>query len=145
MKKQTQQHEVHVQETVNLYQDGQLAAQRKVPLLIIFSQIDCAFCERLKEEVINPMLISGDYTDKVLIREFMIDHDEEITGFNGKSVEAISVFYDYDLYVTPSVLLLDSQGNELAERQIGINTVDYYSYYLDAAIDKARKIIRARP
>lgn len=124
-------------QTTNLQQDARLASRRQVPILLVFSQEDCPFCERLKKEIIEPMLISGDYTHRVLIREFMIDDDDSAIGFDGKPVAPMDVFQNYGLFVTPSVLLLDNQGVELAERLVGINTVDYYGYYLDEAIDKA--------
>ena len=132
----------HVQQTTDLQQDGRLAAYSKVPLMVLFSQEGCAFCELLKEEIINPMLISGDYTNQVLIREFMIDDEEPAVGFDGKPIGPMDIFQNYGLFVTPSVLILDGRGSELAERQIGINTVDYYAYYLDEAIDKALAKIR---
>ena len=131
-----------VQQTSDLQRDARLASHGKVPLLLIFSQVDCAFCERLKDEVINPMLISGEYTHRVLIREFMIDDDEPVTDFDGRPIDPMMVFHRYDLFVTPSVLILGHQGKELAERQIGINTVDYYGYYLDTSIDQALSKIR---
>jgi thioredoxin-related protein len=130
--------------TTDLQQDGLHASQRNIPLMIMFSQEDCAFCLKLTEEIINPMLISGDYTDRVLIRELMIDSGMDIIDFSGKPVNPRELFNRYRLFVTPSVLILDSSGKELAERQIGINTVDYYGYYLDQAIDKALVEIRNR-
>ena len=90
------------------------------------------------------MLISGDYTDRVLIRELRIDADQDIIDFNGEKTNPGKIFTRYSLYVTPSVLLLDRQGSELGERQIGINTVDYYAYYLDQAIDQALNKLRTR-
>ena len=130
--------------TTDLQQDGLLASQRNIPLMIMFSQEDCAFCLKLTEEIINPMLISGDYTGRVLIRELMIDSGMNIIDFTGKPVNPRELFGRYRLFVTPSVLILDSSGQELAERQIGINTVDYYGYYLDQAIDQALDEIRGR-
>jgi thioredoxin-related protein len=100
--------------TTDLQQDGLLVSQRNIPLMIMFSQEDCAFCLKLTEEIINPMLIPRE------------------------------LFGRYRLFVTPSVLIFDSNGQELAERQIGINTVDYYGYYLDQAIDQALDEIRGR-
>jgi len=126
-----------LQQTTNLYRDSRLAAKQNIPLLLIFSQEGCGFCERLKEEVIEPMLISGEYARRALIREFMIDDGGMAIDFDGKPVDPMSVFQRYKLFVTPSVLVLGSGGRELAERLIGINTVDYYGYYLDEAIDLA--------
>ena len=129
--------------TTNLQADGELAKSRSIPLLIMFSQADCPFCHTLTEEILEPMLISGDYTDRVLIRELMIDDSRDLIDFSGKPIDPRAVFSRYLLYVTPSILLLDNQGNELAERQIGINTVDYYGYYLDQAIDHALSKVRS--
>jgi thioredoxin-related protein len=128
--------------TTNLQLDGKLAQRINVPLLLTFSQADCPFCVKLAEEVLQPMLISGDYTDRVLIRELMIDHGKDVIDFNGAAVSARAIFARYRLYVTPSVLITDNQGHELAERQIGINTVDYYGFYLDQAIDQALAKLR---
>jgi thioredoxin-related protein len=130
--------------TTDLQQDGQLSKQQGLPLMIMFSQEYCSFCIELTEEIINPMLISGDYTNQVIIREFMIDSGKDITDFNGERVDAREIFNRYSLYVTPSVLFVDSNGNELAERQIGINTVDYYAYYLDESIEQALGKLRGR-
>ena len=67
-----------------------------------------------------------------------------IIDFTGKPVNPRTLFGRYKLFVTPSVLIVDGTGQELAERQIGINTVDYYGYYLDQAIDQALQAIRGR-
>lgn len=123
--------------TTDLQADAKQAASIGIPLLVMFSQEDCPFCVKLTEEILQPMLISGDYTDRVLIRELMIDDDRDIIDFSGKPIDPRQVFTRYLLFVTPSILLFDRQGNELAERQIGINTVDYYGYYLDEAINVA--------
>lgn len=130
--------------TTNLKMDSELAGSHSIPLLLMFSQEDCPFCLKLTEEILEPMLISGDYTDRVLIRELMIDGNQDIVDFSGYSIDPRAVFSRYLLYVTPSILLLDKQGKELAERQIGINTVDYYGYYLDEAIDQALNTIHTR-
>jgi thioredoxin-related protein len=128
--------------TTNLKADAELAAQAAIPLLVMFSQQDCTFCIKLTEEILQPMLISGDYTDRVLIRELMIDDGSDIVDFSGNHIEPREIFSRYLLFVTPSLLLFDWHGKELAERQIGINTVDYYGYYLDEAIDMALKKLR---
>ena len=131
-----------VTRTTDLRTDAKLAASRQVPLLVMFSQVDCPFCHTLTEEILEPMLISGDYIDRVVIRELMIDGEADIIDFSGKPVDPYEVFRRHQLFVTPTILLFDSSGNEVGERQVGINTVDYYGYYLDEAIDAALKKIR---
>ena len=128
--------------TTNLQLDATTAKQLQIPLMLVFSQTECPFCITLREEILQPMLISRDYDNRVLIREIMIDYTTDITDFSGEATTAREVFNRYHLFVTPSILLLNSQGEELAERQIGINTVDYYGYYLDQAIEQALTKLR---
>jgi len=129
-------------QTSNLQRDGGLALQQRVPLVLIFSQAGCEFCERLKDEVFYPLLLSGDYDNRVIIREFMIDEEAPAIDFQGGHIEPIRVFQRYGMIVTPTVLIVDGKGRELAERLTGINTVDYYFLYLDQAINRALAKIR---
>ena len=43
----------------------------------------------------------------------------------------------YNATITPTLLFLDYQGNEIQERMTGVNTVEMYGYYLDESIDEA--------
>ena len=44
------------------------AKDRKLPILLMVSQDHCPFCSLLKSDVLNPMLLSGDYDDRVIIK-----------------------------------------------------------------------------
>jgi len=52
------------------------AKQKNLPILLIVSQHHCPFCVKLKEEIIYPMQISGDYEDKVIIAEILLDSNK---------------------------------------------------------------------
>ena len=41
------------------------------------------------------------------------------------------------MVVTPTIILVDGAGKEIAKRQTGVNTVEMYGWYLDQAIDDA--------
>ena len=45
-------------------------------------------------------------------------------------------------YVTPTILFVDHTGRQLAERMVGINTIEMYGGYLDQCIDTALMHIR---
>ncbi len=115
------------------------------PLLLIFSAEHCFYCERLKESIIKPMLRSGDYDDRVIIRLIELDSYESITGADGKAIEPPELARRHDVRVTPTVLLLGPEGEELAPRQLGINNEDYYGAYLDDAIAQAIDKLRGKP
>lgn len=117
---------------------GDRARNDDLPILLVVSQTDCPYCKLLKREILEPMLLSGDYTGRVLIRELFIDSHLPVRDFDGRDVTPDDLAGRYRARLTPTVLFLDHRGQELAEPLIGINTVEFYGYYLDAAIDAAR-------
>ena len=130
---------VTLQQAVDLRQLGERAEKRGIPILLMVSQYHCGFCERMKQEVLHPMLLSGDYSDQVLIRELLIDPGETLTNFAGRPEAAESFSSRYQVRVTPTLLFLDGKGNEMAERIRGINTVDYLLFYIEDAIETATR------
>lgn len=117
--------------------DAIQAQTRKLPLIVIISQSDCSYCQWLKREIIRPMLASGSYTDKAIVRELLLDAGETVLDFDGKKI-ATGVFASrYQEWLTPTLLFLDAEGQELVKRMRGINSVDFYGFYLDKSIDQA--------
>ena len=123
--------------TTDLQQLGEQSRKERKPILLMFSQDHCPFCHTLKEEVLNPIQLNRDYREKLIMREVMIDPGETLINFNGEKLDAIQVFHDYDMIVTPTIILVDGTGKEIAERQVGVNTVEMYAWYLDIAIGQA--------
>ncbi len=83
------------------------------------------------------MLISGDYTERIIIREIILDPAATLIDFNGSAIKASELTDKYSVEITPTLLFLGPDGNELAERIVGINTIELFSYYVDQAIDRA--------
>ena len=83
------------------------------------------------------MIRSGEYDERVLIRELMIDPDTGIAGFNGQATTTAAVARHLGVEITPTVLLLGPGGQSLHEPIVGINNSEMYGYYLDRAIEKA--------
>ena len=127
----------------NLKTDAFQVEQRKTPILLILTQTGCGYCELLMREVIGPMIVSGDYQDRILIRELSLDHGRTVIDFDGQTRPTADLASRYREWLTPTLLLLDGQGQELVERIRGINTLDYFSYYLDRAIEQARHRLTA--
>jgi thioredoxin-related protein len=122
----------------NLSQMAELASRSGASILLLVSQYHCEYCDLMKREILNPMQLSGEYKDRVIMQEILIDPGEVVTNFAGKR-EATEEFADrYGVFVTPTLLFLDADGNEAAERILGINTIDYLPLYIDSAIEKAK-------
>lgn len=130
--------------TSSLQQDAEIAKQDSKPILLMISQDHCPYCDLIKREVLHPMELSGDYKSRILMREILIDMSQTITNFQGREQDAAAFSHAYGVHLTPTLLFLDPQGNELAQRIIGINTVEMFSFYLDAAIDEATEKMQAQ-
>jgi thioredoxin-related protein len=66
-----------------------------------------------------------------------------VIDFQGNRVAAAEFSQRYAVYVTPTLLFLDSRGEEAAERILGINTLDFLMLYiLDAAESAALQIAK---
>ena len=112
------------------------------PLLLEFAAESCEYCDLLEEEILKPLLRNRDYDRRVLIRKVDIDDPETLKGFDGAPLGAAALAGRYDVSVTPTLLFLDSAGRELSRRMVGITTPEMYGWYLDQALDEARRKLR---
>lgn len=135
--------EVEIPLATDLQADGRAAREARLPILLTFSAISCDYCRQLEDEFLRPMLISGEYTDRVMIRRLLLDNGSRVTDFSGKRIAATELSDRYRVFVTPTILFLDGAGTQLAERMVGINTPEMYGGYLDQCIDTALYSLRA--
>lgn len=131
---------VEIPKAFDLQTDGITAREKGIPVLLEFTMHGCPFCEEVEEEVLRPMLISGDYDSKVIVRNIKIDEDSrEVVDFNGELVTYGELAGRYKVYVTPTLVLVDGHGKAMGLEMVGVTTIDFYGIYLDQAIEKAIK------
>ena len=128
---------VSIPKAFDLQNDGILAQEKGIPILLEFTMHGCPFCEEVEEEVLRPMLISGDYDNKVLVRNIKIDEDTVITDFNGESISYEDLASRYSVFVAPTLVLVHGNGKAMGLEMVGVTTIDFYGAYLDQAIDQA--------
>ena len=46
--------------------------------LLVVSQHHCPFCQKLESEILDPVMLSGQYTDKIIIVELLMDDEGDI-------------------------------------------------------------------
>lgn len=130
---------VELQQVRDFESAAETMRDRQLPMLLLFSASYCGYCQIIKSDFLKPMLISGDYRDKVLIRYIETDQDGRLRDFNGESVDIDTFSARYNVSFTPTVVFLDANGHQLTEKMVGLTTPDYYGAYLDDAIEAARK------
>lgn len=117
---------------------------RKLPLLLAFRAEYCGFCRQLENEYLIPMQQDQRYTERILIRSFTLGATETLTDFDGKKLDAETFTNRYSASLTPTLVFLDADGKEVAERLLGYNNPDFYGSYLESAIDAAYKAVNGK-
>ncbi|MCG8426487.1 MAG: thioredoxin fold domain-containing protein [Chromatiales bacterium] len=118
----------------DLYADSQTARENRQPMVLLVSQEHCPFCVRIKQDVLHPIIKADDYQGQILMRELFIDLDHTVTGFQGGSHSSAAIARSYGVDLTPTLLFLGPDGEELAERIIGYYTPEMFFFYVDQAI-----------
>ena len=135
--------DVTIQAVTDLESLGELARDRNLPVLIMFSQEECPYCTIMEEGYLKPMLRNRGYTDKVIIRQIRIDSFKTLTDFDGSRIEPDHLTSRYRAWVTPTLVFLNNKGEELAPKLVGIGTEGFFAGEIDNAIELALTRMRS--
>jgi len=83
-------------------------------------------------------LDSGEYASKILFRQLYIEDFSYLRNLQGELITGDSIALKYDVEVTPTILFINSNMEELGERIVGINSIDYFDKLLKTHISQAR-------
>lgn len=122
--------------------DARLAAQRQVPILVLFTSPTCPYCEVVKRDYLVPMHRDRANRNRVIIRELSVGSNAPITGFDGKPLTEAAFAAAHRVFVVPTVMVFDPRGEPVGEPIIGVLIPDFYYGYLEAAIEAG--LARAR-
>ena len=116
-----------------------LAAKAKgQPLVVLISLPGCVYCELVRRNYLLPARLNEGLQAWQLN---MTDKTTPLTGFNGQPTTAALQANNWKATFTPTVLFIGSQGQELAERLVGIAVPDFYGAYLEQRLATARKAL----
>ncbi|MDO9222020.1 MAG: thioredoxin family protein [Thiobacillus sp.] len=124
--------------------DGKLAAQRHVPILVVFTSPGCHYCARVKQEYLLPMHKDPAYLKRVIIREVTVGATTPLTGFDGSATTEGAFAAEHKVFMVPTIKVLTPQGGDTGEAIVGMLTPDYYFGYLEAAIDEGGRKVRGK-
>ena len=128
----------------SLMDDGKIARQKSIPILLYFSDPQCGYCRKLEKEIFLPMLRSGDYEDRVLLRKVSWLSQDSLKGFDGSQQTSSALAERYRVRVTPTMIFVDGEGREVTRRILGYSGPEFFWFYLDSAIDAASGSIQSR-
>ena len=133
---------VTVVKAEDLQTDARLSRQQNKPILLFFSMQGCSWCDFVEEEHLKPMLRNADYREKVVIRKVMTDDYGSISDFNGAAISVSDLAQRYRAYLTPTVVFVDHNGQQLAPRILGVRNTEMYGGDLDEGLELSCQKLR---
>ncbi len=128
--------------TNDFYQLGKTAEKQSVVILLYVSAPQCPYCIKLEEEILQPLINSGDYRGRLILAKINWLSPEKITNFQGQQQSIKSFLKTYKIKFTPTLLFLNHSGEEVQNAFVGYQANEFYWYYFDRAIEKSNKLIR---
>lgn len=127
-------------ELTDLQKLAEQSEKKGLPIVLMFSAQWCEYCDVLKEHALNPMMKSGLYEGKLgLFRHVGIDEAEPLVLLNGERLKKSKWAYQLNADLTPTILFIDSRGQEVAERLVGISELTLFSALVHARLNEAYK------
>jgi hypothetical protein len=132
-------------DATDLARDGQVAAQRGVPIVILFSLPGCSYCEVVRRNYLLPLAHTGAAHLRPLVREVDMASVAPLRGFGQQASSGKILAHEYGVRVAPTVIVLDGRGKRLAPPLAGGDVAGMYGAYLDAALAAGRSALDTSP
>jgi len=129
----------------DLRADGVQAKQAGIPVMIEFSTEWCEYCRALEQQVLEPMIRSGEYTDRLIIRKVMVDDHIMLRDFDGRQLSSTRLGHVAGVELYPTLVFFDGDGEEIAGRIVGITVMDYIPQKIDKALEYASRVLSGAP
>ena len=128
----------------NLKADGDAATVAKKPILLFFNLAGCHYCRGALREVIVPMFRNAGWRAALEFRQITVDDGKSLIDFDGKSIENVEFARKRKGTFTPTVMVVDGNGELLGEPIVGLVNFDFYGGYVDSLANKAIAEMKAR-
>ena len=128
----------------NLKADGDAATAAKKPILLFFNLTGCHYCRGALREVIVPMFRNADWRAALEFRQITVDDGKSLVDFDGKTVDNIAFAKKRKATFTPTVMVVDGNGQLLGDPLAGVANFDFYGAYVDGLVNKAIAEMKTR-
>ncbi|MBI3524749.1 MAG: thioredoxin family protein [Betaproteobacteria bacterium] len=130
--------------TRDLSADAQLLRQRRIPLLVLYSQAGCPWCERARREFLLPMANDPASPGRVLLRQIDIDRDAPLKDFAGHATTHRAFARRQNVQFTPTLMFYGPDGKLLSESIVGFRLADFYGEFIERGIDEGLVQLRRK-
>ena len=128
----------------DLQADGRAMHESGAPLLVLYSQAECSWCERARREYLVPMSQELRLKTSVLFRQIDMDSDRPVVDFHGRTSTHRGFAKAEGIRVTPTLVIYGPTGERLDEPIVGMRLADFYGQYILQSIDTAREKLTSK-
>lgn len=126
-----------LQEMDDFHWIGQLANQKNIPIMIMFTAQGCEFCRQLKREVLNPMILGGLYDGYAMyMRQVSLDDYTPLKFSDEESIDKRAFARMYRAEITPTIIFVNSRGIPIAEKIVGVFDTQLFAARIHQAINQ---------
>ena len=108
-----------------------------IPILLLIHSQGCTYCHYVMEDHLRPMVLSGQYKNRALIRQLAADDAVELVDAAGERLSARDFARSLQVRFYPTVVFLDAEGKPMKERLVGVSNIDLYGTQLEFALQRA--------
>lgn len=116
----------------------QQADEADLPIVLLFTAEDCMYCDAMRQQYLIPMSHMAKYAELALFRQLYVESFSFLRNEDGKLVGGDQISLRYGVDITPTVLFINAQGEEVAERIIGLSGA-YFQKTLETHIQQASR------
>ena len=127
----------------DLRADARLVRERRIPFVILFSLPRCPYCSEVRRSHLLPMLRDPAQARRAVIRQVNLGSDERLIGFDGASLTHDAVARAHGVRAAPVVAFWNDKGQPIADPLSGMLLPDFYSAYLESALQAATARVAA--
>ena len=110
------------------------AARAGEPLVLLMTLPGCPYCELVRRNYLLPLRATGLHAWQLDVT----DRQTRVRDFEGAPATGGELAKRWKATFTPTVLFLNPQGKEVAERLVGVASPDFFGAYLDQALATGR-------
>ena len=118
---------------------AQAARARREPVVVMVTLRGCAFCDVVRTNYLGPMFRRGEV---YAVQVNMLDRRTALQTFTGETTTPYAQAREWRARIAPTLLFMDYEGREIAERLEGMTVADFYGQYLSQRIEEARRVVR---
>lgn len=119
----------------DLQRDGVVSKRGGMPIMVFYMSTSCSYCDEVKDLYLEPMVHSGQYNGRLIIRMVDTEGIEYLRDFGGKRMDHEDFADDQGASFTPVLKFYNYKGDELVPELLGYSSPDFYLAYLESAIE----------